>query len=152
MTMTDTYAAAPRTTAEAFHDALRAAADLIKSNPILADLYPSVGQGKISLHYWGDDAEHLAEISRAIPGTMAKNDPSKGGFHETYYTLTSDRKVEGLTVIVTAFRDSVCERVLLHSKTVEHPATPALEAREAYTDTVPVYGYECKPLNKAASK
>jgi hypothetical protein len=62
------------------------------------------------------------------------------------YNFSLTRKYQEVNVCIQANRESVCEKVLTGTKTVEHAAVEAQEAREAYTEEVDVYEWQCSSL------
>ena len=128
------------TTTEYVHS-LRALADLLETHPELPK--PVIGYTTVRFDYWGNDPAEVAKLARAIPGTMAKNDPKESSFDEKYYELTSNIKVGKFTVTVSAYRSSVCERVQTGTETV---VVPEVVAVPEHTIERPIYAVNCSPL------
>jgi hypothetical protein len=121
-------------------EGLRKLADLLDATPDLPTPYMTNTGPRWSSYF---DASEVARLASLVPGTMRKNDPNADGYNAEYYELTSDVKFGPFRLVVTSYRDTVCEKVQTGTKTVEHPRVKAAPAR---VEEVPVFEYVCSPL------
>ena len=127
---------------------LRALADAIDGN----DDLPLPSQGSISpitiqfLH--GDDPRAaMGAAARAIPCNWRKN-TWEGSSGTAYFDLTGE--LDGLHITLTAFRDTVCERVVTGTRevtrTVKDPEAIAAVPEVEVTETVEDVEWRCGSL------
>jgi len=121
---------------------LRQLADLLEQHADVLPL-PLEGTGSdMSLYFLGgDDAKsELAAAVHVIPARLHKNDPDST-YGRTYYGLSG--RLHGLRISLTAYREAVCERVVIGTKIVAHPAMPAEPER---TEVVEQVEWRCHPV------
>ena len=121
---------------------LRALADLLERHPEL-----QLPANEVHWHFLSgpNPKADLAQFARLIGGEIAKgtygDDSSKYG---SYFELRG--QLEGLNVSASAYRDSVCTRVVKGvrevTKTVPAPGVPMVEV----TETVEDVEWVCAPL------
>jgi len=128
---------------------LRQLADLLEAH----DELPLPVEGRISainFHFLFDDDPRtaLADAVRAMPISLAKNDPASSDYAETYFELAG--YLRGLEVKLVAFREQVCERVVVDRRevTVEVPDPEALAEVPTVTEThtVETVEWRCHPV------
>lgn len=119
---------------------LRALADLLEQHDIIP--LPWAGSGSpmsMNFLYGGDEKERLIAAMRAIGGTWQKD--VRDGEYSDYFDAT--RKLHGLSIKLTAYRDAVCRRVVKGTETVD---VPAVEAQPARTERREIVEWVCEPL------
>lgn len=127
---------------------LRQLADLLEQHP---DALPLPYQGHwvpITFHFLtGEDPKSaLAAAVRALPIRLDKS----GG--DSYFDLTGS--LHGLSIVLTAFRNEVCERVVTGTETVTKQVRDPEAAAQALasvplveiTETVEQVQWICRPL------
>ncbi len=134
-------------------------ADYIKGLRLLAGVlaeHPEVplpyegNASAMTFHFLGgvDPKADMAACARALPTSFAKNANGQ------YFDL--EGKLAGLKVHLVAFRNQVCERVVVgtHEETVEEKDPEALAKVPVVTKTVTVEDVEwrCSPLLAAEKK
>jgi hypothetical protein len=130
----------------AYTDGLRQFADLLDAHPEWP--MPWAGRGDaITLLFLGADAkEEFAAAARAFPGPLAKRATDK------FFDLAGS--LHGLKVELTAYRDVVCERVVVGTETVTKQvpdpsvSVPLVEVVE----TVETVEWVCRPVLAAAAQ
>jgi hypothetical protein len=80
--------------------------------------------------------------AKGIGGKWEKNDPHQSSWDDTYYTFTQKRE-NGDKIVLFMERDTICERVQIK---VEKQIVPAVKAKAAYEQLVPIFDRVCKPL------
>lgn len=120
-------------------EALRKLADFIEMNPRFdTDLiHFTTASTTLGIHIYTDDKKAtIKALTRALHGAWSKSVSSN---NETMYV--TQRNVFGyFSATIFVDRDAVCERKLVGTKEIEHPAR---EASGAFVETVPVYEWEC---------
>jgi len=124
---------------------LRQLADLLEQHE---DELPLPVNGRLSpigfQFLLGDDPKGaLAAAVRAIPVRLDKHAPDTS-YHDTYYDL--EGWLHGLRISLTAYRDAVCERVVVSADTVVIPAKPAQPAEPERTVIVEQVEWVCHPV------
>jgi len=121
---------------------LRQLADLLEQHEAELPLPVDGRLSPIGFHFLvGDDPKaELAAAVRAIPVHLNKHAPDPG-YHETYYDL--EGHLHGLRINLTAYRNTVCERVVISRDTVVVPAKPAIPER---TKVVEQVEWRCHPI------
>lgn len=125
---------------------LRAAADLIDQHPDLpVPMVTGYTSGNVDVDWLiqhdKDQRDTMLRIRRTIGGTWEKS-PVSG-----YYQLR--RRIGDLTLIVTADREQVCERVVVGTQTV---TVPAVEAQPERTEEIEIVEWRCEPIGDEAVK
>jgi hypothetical protein len=126
---------------------LRALADLLDAHPEVPLPYDGT-LGRISIHHlYPIDPkrtvrEEFQATLRALPGRKDKDPDS------TYFNV--EVELHGLSLVVTAFREEVCERVVKGTREVsrEVPDPDALAAvpTTTVTETVEDVEWVCRPI------
>lgn len=134
----------PGSTREEVIAGFQAYVDLLRAHPEMPVTYPlklTLWVHRTSWDAPDDRPEKLAAVLRALPGAYTRKPDASG-------TMTWEGWLHGLAVDVVVDRDAVCERVQVGEETVEHEATEeqVIPAREAWTETVPVYEWRCGPV------
>lgn len=126
---------------------LRQLADLLDAHPeIPLPFHGRPGCSPITIHHLDGDREAFAATVRALPG---RKDKAVNG---NYYNV--EVALHGLRLQVTAYRDTVCERIVTGTRQVERevPDPDALAAvpTTTVTETVEDVRWECSPLTAPA--
>lgn len=116
-------------------EALRAVADLLDAQPVLAEHVnaPSLG-------VWAETPEEFAELAQALGGQREKFSGEK--------LLAVKRRFGPVRVDVCGYHERVCEARVVGTETVE---IPAVEASPARTVTRDVVEWVCPPVLGEAS-
>lgn len=127
---------------------LRRLADILDDHPDVPLPYEGAGTA-ITFHFLNaeDPKAALAACARALPTNWTKQ-VSGGGKYPNYFDMYGS--LAGLKLHLTAFRDDVCERVVVgtHEETVEEKDPEALAAVPTVTKTITVEDVEwrCAPV------
>lgn len=117
-------------------ESLRALARLIEANPELPMPY------SIDASWIETDAEATRDMMRAfakaVPGQKRKR------VSEAQYNL--EAKIGPVRLTAIAWREEVCERVVVGTDTVTIPATEAVEAQPERTEEREVVEWRCHPI------
>jgi hypothetical protein len=107
----------------------------------------------LSFYFWDADARaRMAAAARALPCKLAKgvreNDSEEGGYFDMHGSLA------GLTIKLTAYRNTVCKRVVTGTRDVtekvKDPEALAAVPEIEVTRTEKTYKWECEPVTKPA--
>lgn len=126
-------------------DGLRVLASVLEQHPGLE--LPATGtRMALKWNFWGDDARELmAATARAIPCEWRKDvtEESSEGV-PAYFDL--DGELGALKIRITAYRDAVCERVVVgtEDRPVERVITPAVT--ETVMERAEVVEWRCGSL------
>jgi len=126
---------------------LRALADLLDNRPNLPLPYTgSSSASPITFYALGagqNPKDVLAQVARMLHGTATKTVSASGD----YYSIAGN--FYGLHIDATAYRNAVCQRVVMGTHEVTVPATakiPARPAMPAYVETVEDVQWVCGSL------
>lgn len=128
---------------------LRLLADALEMHPE-AELPAGGTTVPLSITFWGSSArERMAAAARALPCTWTKDYRDGGEGYESYFDLNG--MLAGLKIALTAYRDTVCERVVVRTedREVEEVVTPA-ETRMV-VKSVEIVRWECGSVLKDAA-
>jgi hypothetical protein len=133
---------------ERYIDGLRVLASVLEAHPEIR--LPHQGSGEfaaMTLGFWGDDArELLAATARAFPCAWRKD--VRDGENFSYFNLRG--QLGGLHVNLTAYRDTVCRKVVTGTRevteTVKDPAKLAEVPEVEVTRVVEDVEWACGPL------
>lgn len=102
--------------------------------------------GGFSFHFTDrpDAKKNLALMARALPGKVVKD--VRGGGDSDYFDLTG--RVAGIRLHAIAYRDEVCERVVIGTREVtEEVLDPSVEVPTiTVTKTVEDVEWRCAPV------
>lgn len=126
---------------------IRMLADLLEQNPDVPLPYQLGGGSNITFMFLAGEGarERMVKLARLIPGRLTKA-VSGSGEYGHYFDL--EGKLAGIDVLLTAYRDQVCERVVTGTRevtrTIPDPAAdvPTIEV----TETVEDVEWVCGPL------
>jgi hypothetical protein len=128
----------------------RLLADLLEQHPELPIPYhgPADAPGggtEITLYMLSSERTAFVDAVRCLPGRLDKAVTNDGGDTDTFRVKA---RLEGITIEVVAYRDTVCKRVVIGSravtKTVPDPnvTVPVVEVTEVVEDVE----WVCGPL------
>ncbi len=129
-----------------FIAATRAVADLLEATPDLrtpdaVSNDPMTRMPRFNWCVWdAEPAAKIAQLVRLIGGKWDKNTPDDA-YDRQYYVLA--REYHGATLEIHAYRDSVCERVVTGTRTVEQVIATA---HETVTVTEDIVEWRCHPV------
>jgi hypothetical protein len=125
---------------------LRALADLLEQHDELPLPYQGGKHSPMSLTFLSDDDPkgRLAAAARAMPGRLDKQ-VRESAEYGNYFDLRC--RLDGLHIKLTAYRDAVCERVVVGTREVTREVVvPVKTVTETVTETVEDIRWECRPL------
>ncbi len=132
-------------TRTAYIAGLRLLADVLETRDEVPVPYSGRDAGLL-LMFFGDDAKDaMGAAARALPCRLHKH------FRDDYFDLTGS--LHGLQVHLTAYRNAVCERVVVGTETVTRTVLdPSVEVPLVeVTETVDVVRWDCHPLLAGAT-
>lgn len=131
---------------------LLTAAGLLDSKPELRAPDATMQRdGRLLLRWdvWdGEPAAKIAELTKLIGGKWDKNAPAAEGDYATTYFELSQRH-EDVTLVITTYRDRVCERVVTGTREVT-VSKPIVSGHEDVTETVEDFEWRCHPILHSA--
>jgi hypothetical protein len=125
---------------------LRALADLLEQHDELPLPYQGGKHSPMSLTFLSDDDAkgRLATAARLMPGRLDKQVRESVDYGD-YFDLHG--RIHGLHVKLTAYRDAVCERIVVGTREVTREVVVPVETRtETVTETVEDVEWRCGSL------
>ena len=113
---------------------LRQLADLLERNESLILPYSSYSAFNMFTH----SKKELQDWAKAFPGTLEKE------FSDIDIILKG--ALNGISIKIYGDREGVCERVVVGTREVKHPATPAYEAKPERIEIVEEVEWICGSL------